>query len=295
MAGWKLRKDKATAEAPGSEPTADAPTEEFSQEIPSQEIPIPVAPSTNTPSAEEPVFLDSVPTFPDFESDNELHFTDIDFGSDDEPLKLVDYSEPENEKPPVANLPSESPALDTSAWEMPPPAEPDDFQPASANFETNAPDDFQPAPDDFQERLRAGRSEASEMTPPAADFGFSIPSVAPFVLDTPPPAAPPTAAPQITLRIGRLSATFPITKEVTTIGRPDSILHSYPDVEIEMDDAVSRRHAEILKRADGFYVADAGSTNGTLLNGEILPPHQERLLAHGDRIRVGDRTEIIFE
>ena len=103
------------------------------------------------------------------------------------------------------------------------------------------------------------------------------------------------SVPQIVVRIGRLSATIDLVKEVTTIGRPDSALHYYPDIEIEMDDAVSRRHAEIVKRADGYSLVDTGSTNGTRLNGETLLPHQEHLLAHGDRIHMGDRTEITFE
>jgi len=82
---------------------------------------------------------------------------------------------------------------------------------------------------------------------------------------------------------------------VSNIGRPDSALHYYPDIEIELDDAVSRRHAEVLRRGDAFFLIDEGSTNGTMLNGETLAPHQERQLEHGDRIRVGERTEIIFE
>ena len=129
----------------------------------------------------------------------------------------------------------------------------------------------------------------------SSDFSAGIPAVAPFVIDAPAPEAPPAAAPQLIVRIGRLSATFAVAKDVTTIGRPDSALHYYPDIEIEMDDAVSRRHAEIVKRPDGYYLVDTGSTNGTSLNGEMLLPHQEQHLAHGDTIRVGDRTEISFE
>jgi len=140
--------------------------------------------------------------------------------------------------------------------------------------------------------LRMDRSELASAPPPAT--GISIPPVSPFLLDV--PRAEAEEMPHTLLvRIGRLSATFEITKEVTVIGRPDTELSYYPDIEIELDDAVSRRHAEILRHEDDFYLVDAGSTNGTLLNGETLTPHEERLLAHGDRIRVGERTEIIFE
>lgn len=149
-------------------------------------------------------------------------------------------------------------------------------------------------PEAFPAALRTDRNESSApVTPP---LGFSVPVVSPFVLEVPLSNAPtPPAAHRLIVRMGRLSAPFDLTKEVTTIGRPDSELHFYPDVEIDLDDAVSRRHAEVLRRDDQFYVVDAGSTNGTMLNGEKLPPHEERLLAHGDRIRVGERTEIIFE
>ena len=140
--------------------------------------------------------------------------------------------------------------------------------------------------------MRLARTDLASAVPPPS--GFSVPPVSPFLLDI--PKAPVQEAPHTLLvRIGRLSATFEMTKEVTVIGRPDSELHFYPDIEIEMDDAVSRRHAEILRHEDEYYLVDAGSTNGTLLNGETLTPHEERKLAHGDRIRVGERTEIIFE
>ena len=138
------------------------------------------------------------------------------------------------------------------------------------------------------------RSELAAALPILPALG-AVPPVAPFVLDLPPAAPPVEAAHRLVMRVGRLSAAFELAKAVTTIGRPDSALHYYPDVEIELDDAVSRRHAEVLHRDGDFYVADTGSTNGTMLNGELLPAHEERLLAHGDRIRVGERTELIFE
>ncbi|MGI4792227.1 MAG: FHA domain-containing protein [Janthinobacterium lividum] len=265
MAGWKLRKDKTLAETPGTEPEGGAQV--YQTEEPA--------------SLEEPTFHDIIPgPLPDFESDSDLHFSTVDFDSDDEPLTLVDYSESESDplSPGVfapASVFTESPII-----AMPP--ETPSIVPIS----------------DFQQRLRTGQFDASELAPPpdfSTDYGSGIPMVAPFVLDTPVAAAPPPPAPELIVHIGRLSAAFAVTKDVTTIGRPDSALHYYPDVEIEMDDAVSRRHAEVVKREDSFYLVDTGSTNGTMLNGEVLPPHQERLLAHGDRIRVGDRTEIIFE
>ena len=60
-----------------------------------------------------------------------------------------------------------------------------------------------------------------------------------------------------------------------------------------LDDAgVSRRHAEIRPGPDGWTIADLGSTNGVLLNGEDV--RGTRPLHPGDRIELGS-TEIVFE
>src|SRR5207247_2410309 len=54
------------------------------------------------------------------------------------------------------------------------------------------------------------------------------------------------------------------------------------------DQWLSRHHAEIVQRADGYYVADLQSKNGTLLNG--LPVKEERRLREGDVITLGEHT-----
>src|SRR5262245_48162746 len=52
--------------------------------------------------------------------------------------------------------------------------------------------------------------------------------------------------------------------------------------------SVSRRHATIEQRGGQFFIADLGSTNGTLVNGvRITEPTQ---LDAGDRIQVGDEA-----
>ena len=51
------------------------------------------------------------------------------------------------------------------------------------------------------------------------------------------------------------------------------------------DHGVSRRHARILLRDEKYYVADMGSSNGTVLNGNRLPGEQQ--LRDGDKIGVG--------
>ena len=65
------------------------------------------------------------------------------------------------------------------------------------------------------------------------------------------------------------------------------------DCDIVLDDVgISRRHAEIRPRPDGWTVEDLGSTNGVLVNGRTTRGPQP--LRSGDRVELGS-TEIIFE
>jgi hypothetical protein len=65
------------------------------------------------------------------------------------------------------------------------------------------------------------------------------------------------------------------------------------DCDVVLDDAgVSRRHAAIRPGPDGWTVEDLGSTNGVLVNGQLIRgPH---LLHPGDRVELGS-TAIVFE
>jgi hypothetical protein len=65
------------------------------------------------------------------------------------------------------------------------------------------------------------------------------------------------------------------------------------DCDIVLEDAgVSRRHAEIRPAADGWTIADLGSTNGVVLNGRAV--RSRHPLRPGDRIEFGS-TQITFE
>ena len=57
------------------------------------------------------------------------------------------------------------------------------------------------------------------------------------------------------------------------------------------DYRLSRRHAEVEQRIDGFYIVDLGSTNGTFLNGQRV--NGEQRLADGDLISLGD-SRLVF-
>jgi diguanylate cyclase (GGDEF)-like protein len=56
------------------------------------------------------------------------------------------------------------------------------------------------------------------------------------------------------------------------------------DIYLE-DHSVSRRHARIELRSDGYYLVDLGSTNGTLVNDM---PADEARLHDGDYLRIGN-------
>lgn len=92
------------------------------------------------------------------------------------------------------------------------------------------------------------------------------------------------AAELILLEGGRPSRTYPLDKDVVTVGR-------LPECDVVLSDpGASRRHAEI-RRTDGqFVLSDLGSTNGTLVNES---PVSRQVLQEGDRITIG-RTVLEF-
>lgn len=82
-------------------------------------------------------------------------------------------------------------------------------------------------------------------------------------------------------------AEFELETAEVTIGRSGQ-----NDVALEGDEFASARHVRIEPRADGIWVLDLGSTNGTFVNGERL--EEPRRLDPGDVVRVGE-TDLRFE
>ena len=79
---------------------------------------------------------------------------------------------------------------------------------------------------------------------------------------------------------------FVLDKDLTTAGR-------HPESDIFLDDVtVSRRHAEIQRRDDKFYVQDKGSLNGTYVNRQRV---EETPLASGDELQIGKFKLVFFE
>ncbi|HUG85588.1 MAG TPA: FHA domain-containing protein [Euzebya sp.] len=88
----------------------------------------------------------------------------------------------------------------------------------------------------------------------------------------------PGTALLVSVRGPNVGAKFLLDKDVVTVGR-------HPDSDIFLDDiTVSRRHAEFRRAAGTFVVVDAGSLNGTYINGTRF---DEQALANGDDVQVG--------
>ncbi len=87
------------------------------------------------------------------------------------------------------------------------------------------------------------------------------------------------------LRLEETGETFPITRDVTTVGRGEGV-----DIRLR-DASVSTLHAEVVKRGPYLYVSDLGlSVNGTRVNGR---PVGKRVLLEGDVLSFGTaRTRV---
>jgi len=73
------------------------------------------------------------------------------------------------------------------------------------------------------------------------------------------------------------------------IDAPRLVLGRHPRCDVVVDvGAVSRRHAQITRAGDSYYIEDLNSRNGTYLNER--PLQGSTLLAEGDRIRICDVT-----
>ncbi len=76
--------------------------------------------------------------------------------------------------------------------------------------------------------------------------------------------------------------------------RPELIIGRDPNVDLSIPSpAVSRRHARLTRKGEGYFLEDLGSSNGTFLNGERLL--ERHLLNAGDQIRLGQAITLTYE
>ena len=83
-----------------------------------------------------------------------------------------------------------------------------------------------------------------------------------------------------------------IVQPYLTFGRKATGAQNRSHVDLEpygaFDKGVSRVHARLKRTRDGFVVEDLGSANGTYINGKPLLGHEERAIANGDELRLGE-------
>jgi pSer/pThr/pTyr-binding forkhead associated (FHA) protein len=98
-------------------------------------------------------------------------------------------------------------------------------------------------------------------------------------------ALPAGSALLVVRRGPNTGARFLLDRDRTTAGRRS-------DSDIFLDDVtVSRRHAEFVRRGQGFLVRDVGSLNGTYVNRDRI---EEAGLRAGDEVQIGKYRMVFF-
>jgi hypothetical protein len=83
-----------------------------------------------------------------------------------------------------------------------------------------------------------------------------------------------------------------VPEKPVVLGRVNNQNPRRPDIDLTVyrafEKGVSCRHASIQQDENRLVIADLGSTNGTCVNGERLPPHEPCTLRDGDEVRLGN-------
>ncbi|MGA7954324.1 MAG: FHA domain-containing protein [Gloeobacterales cyanobacterium] len=202
--------------------------------------------------------------------------------TEETPALVAEKSAPSPERPPNPRPPKAAKGATPAAEKpLPPKAEPEPIA------EPVAP---QPPPEE----------KAPESPPPR-------PSV---LASAPPPASPPHPAPapiagtrlQLTQAFLVHTGTgerfeLPIGRSLVYIGKPNQELP--PDIDVSHlpnTDVVSRVHATICVEGEQYALEDAGSSNGTYLNGELIRAGARfrRPLTSGDLLSLGKGDKVSF-
>lgn len=64
-------------------------------------------------------------------------------------------------------------------------------------------------------------------------------------------------------------------------------------INLPQNDVVSRIHANILRRPDGFWLKDERSTNGTFVDGYRLEPSERVKIRNGQRLQFGEDGPVL--
>lgn len=81
--------------------------------------------------------------------------------------------------------------------------------------------------------------------------------------------------------------------EMHKLDGPETVLGRGMQATIRLtDEGISRRHARVMNVAGQLVIEDLGSANGTIVNGDLV---QRKVLADGDKIRLGSNTILKFQ
>jgi hypothetical protein len=145
---------------------------------------------------------------------------------------------------------------------------------------------------------------------PPAKVSIPAPPVPPVPAPVPtPPAAAPDSAPSTTMIYPARDwsdltptevkepepapevVTLTVAGKAHPITSPRFVIGRSRECDLTVTDGnASRRHAEIVREGDSYFVVDLGSTNGTELNGKRVTREK---LTDGDRITLG-ATDVVF-
>lgn len=84
----------------------------------------------------------------------------------------------------------------------------------------------------------------------------------------------------IMIRGDFIGQVYELKNDVTIMGRSDEADLVVSDI------SISRRHAMIVYRVNGFYLSDLGSTNGSFLNKDTVT--SATLVSEGDKVTLGN-------
>jgi pSer/pThr/pTyr-binding forkhead associated (FHA) protein len=102
-------------------------------------------------------------------------------------------------------------------------------------------------------------------------------------LATPNSPTAPTQAP----------VTISLSQSTNLIGRTSVARAIHPEIPLDLDDAVSSRHAILTLHPDGSLILrDIGSSNGTQVNGKEVAIMADLTISSGDEITLGHWTRI---
>jgi pSer/pThr/pTyr-binding forkhead associated (FHA) protein len=104
---------------------------------------------------------------------------------------------------------------------------------------------------------------------------------------------PSLATPSSPTAPAQAPITIFLNQSTNLIGRTSIARAIHPEMPLDLDDAVSSRHAILTLHPDGSLILrDIGSSNGTMVNGKEIAIMADVAISSGDEITLGHWTRI---